>query len=58
MYRASLLILGIIFVILGIVIPYIPYAPTVIGTIFVVLGIIAIVIWGVLYLVDTIKSGK
>ena len=57
MYRGALLILGIIFIILGILIPYIPYAPTVIGTVFLILGIIAIVVWGILYLIDTIKSG-
>jgi hypothetical protein len=58
MYREGLLILGIIFIILGVIIPFIPYAPDVIGTVFLILGIIAIVLWGILYLVSTLKSGS
>ena len=58
MFRQSLLILGIIFVILGVLLPLIPYFPDVIGTVLWVLGVIAIVIWIVLYFVTVVsKSG-
>jgi hypothetical protein len=57
MYRESLLILAIIFIILGVALPFIPYAPDILGTILLVVGIILFVIWVVLYAIVAVKSG-
>jgi hypothetical protein len=54
MYRADLLILAIVLLILGIGLPYIPMFPDVIGVVLFWAGFIVFVVWLVIYILKAI----
>jgi len=57
MYREGFLILGIILAVVGAIIGFIPPVPDVLASAVFWIGIVVIIIWVILYVFATYKSG-